>query len=129
MSVHNGAYRLRPGSILRAPSWDLPLVLQSLTQAPYEAIEHADPRFLSHKMLFLLAMCSDKRVSELDDLSVSEQCLRWKADDTGVSLWPNPAFFPKVVNSQTVNQVMKSAHFSWSLPLLWVTETCRHCVK
>ena len=38
-------------------------------------------------------------------MSVSEQCLRWKADYTGVSLWPNPSFLPKVVNSQTVNQV------------------------
>ena len=106
-----GTYRLRPGRVLRAPSWDLTLVLRSLTQAPYEPMEQADLKSLSHKMLFLLAICSAKRVSELHALSVSEQCVRWKADDTGVSLWPNPAFLPKVVNFQTVNQVIEISSF------------------
>ena len=106
-----GAYRLRPGRTLRAPSWDLSLVLRSLTQAPYEPLGQADLKSLSHKTLFLLAVCSAKRVSELHALSTSEQCLRWKAGDSGVSLWPNPAFLPKVVNPQTVNQVIEISSF------------------
>ena len=44
-------------------------------------------------------------------MSVSEQCLRWKAEYSGVSLWPNPSFFPKVVNPQTVNQVIEISSF------------------
>ena len=34
-----GAHRLRPSRTLRAPSWDLPTVLQALTGAPYEPQE------------------------------------------------------------------------------------------
>ena len=86
-------------------------MLRSLTRAPYEPVEQADLKSLSHKTLFLLAMCSAKRVSELHALFVSEQCLRWKADNTGVSLWPNPSFLPKVVNFQTVNQVVEISSF------------------
>ena len=50
-------------------------------------------------------------MSELHALSVSDDCLRWKPDDSGVSLWPNPAFLPKVVNPQTVNQVIDISAF------------------
>ena len=37
--------------------------------------------------------------------------MRWKAEDTGVSLRPNPAFLPKVITPQTVNQVLELAAF------------------
>ena len=71
-------------------------------QAPYKPIEQFSLKFLSHKVAFLLAKCSAKRVSELHALSVSEDCLRWKANDSGLSLWPNPSFLPKIINPQTV---------------------------
>ena len=100
-------HRLRPIRLPRAPSWDLPLVLRSLTQPPYEPLDQSTLKFLSHKTAFLLAICSAERVGELHALSASGDCLRWKADGTGVSLWPNPAFLPKVVNPQTVNQVIE----------------------
>ena len=102
-----GVRRARPGRVLRAAPWDLPLVLQSLTKAPYEPLDQSDLRSLSRKTAFLLALSSAKRVGELQALSVSPDCIRWKADDTGVSLWPNPAFLPKVVKPQTVNQVLE----------------------
>lgn len=106
-----GANRLRPGRSLRAPSWDLPLVLRSLATAPYEPLEQSDFKFLSHKTAFLLAICSAKRVSELHALSVSSECLRWRAEYAGVSLWPNPFFLPKVVSPQTVNQAIEMETF------------------
>ena len=99
-----GAHRLRPSRTLRAPSWDLPTV-QALTS--YEPLEQADLKFVTQKTAFLLAVCSAKRVYELQALSVSNQCLRWKANYTGVSLWPNPSFLPKVVNPQIINQVIE----------------------
>ncbi len=43
------------GRVLRAPSWNHPLVLRSLTQSPYELSEHADSRSLSQKTVPLLA--------------------------------------------------------------------------
>ena len=37
---------------LRSPAWDVTLVLQSLTQAPYEPLQTSDEHFLAQKMLF-----------------------------------------------------------------------------
>ena len=54
---------------LRPPAWDLALVLQSLTGAPYEPLRTCDERFLVQKTLFLLALASAKRIGELHALS------------------------------------------------------------
>ena len=54
---------------LRPPAWDVALVLQSLTGAPYEPLRDAEERFLTHKTLFLVALASAKRVGELHALS------------------------------------------------------------
>lgn len=102
-----GAKRLRPGRIMRSPAWDLSIVLQSLAKAPFEPLEQADLKFLTWKTVFLLAICSAKRVGELHALSVSEDCLRWKAEKTGGFLWPNPSFLPKVLKPSTINQVIE----------------------
>ena len=50
-------------------AWDVDLVLQSLTGAPYEPLRTCDERFLAQKMLFLLALASAKRIGELHALS------------------------------------------------------------
>ena len=54
---------------LRPPAWDVSLVLQSLTMAPYELLRTYEERFLAQKMLFLLALASAKRIGELHALS------------------------------------------------------------
>ena len=54
---------------LRPPAWDVALVLQSLTGAPYEPLRMCDERFLAQKTLFLLALASTKRIDELHALS------------------------------------------------------------
>ena len=56
---------------LRPPAWDVALVLQSLTNQPYEPIREAEERFLAQKTLFLIALASAKRVGELHALSYS----------------------------------------------------------
>ena len=50
---------------LRPPAWDVSLVLQSLTGAPYEPLRTCEERFLAQKTLFLLALASAKRIGEL----------------------------------------------------------------
>ena len=50
---------------LRPPAWDVFLVLQSLTGAPYEPLRTCEERFLAQKTLFLLALASAKRIGEL----------------------------------------------------------------
>ena len=54
---------------LRPPAWDVALVLQSLTGAPYEPLRTCVERFLAQKTLFLLALASAKRIGELHVLS------------------------------------------------------------
>ena len=58
-----------PTTDLRPLAWDVALVLNSLTAAPYEPIKEAEERLLAHKTLFLLAFASAKRVGELHALS------------------------------------------------------------
>ena len=54
---------------LRPPAWDVSLVLQSLTGAPYEPLRTCEERFLAQKTLFLLALASAKSIGELHALS------------------------------------------------------------
>ena len=54
---------------LRPPAWDVALVLQSLTGAPYDPLRTCEERFLAQKTLFLLALASAKRIVELHALS------------------------------------------------------------
>lgn len=102
-----GAQRLCPAQTVRCPSWDLSLVLKSLTQHPFEPMEQGDLKWLSWKTSFLLAITSAKRVGELHALSVSESCMCWNADNTVVTLWPNPSFLPKRMSTLFKNQAIK----------------------
>ena len=54
---------------LRPPAWDVSLVLQCLTGAPYEPLRMCEERFLAQKTLFLLALALAKRICELHALS------------------------------------------------------------
>ena len=53
----------------RLPAWDLSLVLRSLLRAPYEPLRTASTRDVSLKAVFLLALATARRVSELHGLS------------------------------------------------------------
>ena len=68
MLLHNFSRSVNPVE-LRPPAWDVSLVLQSLTGAPYEPLRTREERFLAQKMLFLLALVSAKRIGELHALS------------------------------------------------------------
>ncbi len=106
-----GALRLRPPRAKRAPTWDLPLVLEALCHPPFEPLAQVDLKWLSMKTAFLLAVVSAKRVGELHALSVSETCLRWAPDGSGVTLWPNVAFLPKVLAATYINRPITLARF------------------
>ena len=68
MLLHNFSRSVNPVE-LRPPAWDVSMVLQSLTGAPYEPLRTREERFLAQKMLFLLALVSAKRIGELHALS------------------------------------------------------------
>lgn len=106
-----GAQRLCPRVRADYAPWDLNVVLTGLCAPPFEPLEQADIKWLSMKTAFLLAIVSAKRVSELHALSVSDHCLRWGPELDRVTLWPNPAFLPKVLSPQFVNQPLVLAAF------------------
>ncbi|XP_063058120.1 uncharacterized protein LOC134451544 [Engraulis encrasicolus] len=91
-----GARRLRPAVRSTVPSWDLSLVLNALSQAPFEPLQTASIKVLSYKTALLLALVSAKRVSEITALSIHPSCMEFSADNNNVTLRPNVAFIPKV---------------------------------
>ena len=93
-----GARRLRPVSKPLAPSWDLPMVLDVLSQPPFEPLQQLDLKVLSLKTALLVALSTAKRVSDIHALSVNPACMQFFPGDTRVVLKPNPAFIPKVFN-------------------------------
>ena len=68
MLIRSFSKSVRPEE-LRLPAWDVTLVLQSLTRAPYEPLRMSDEFFFTLKMFFLLALASAKQIGELYALS------------------------------------------------------------
>ena len=83
----------------RVPAWDLSLVLQGLSQAPFEPLEELPIKLLSLKTLLLLAITSLKRVGDLQALSVVPSCLEFAPGMTKVFLYPRPGYVPKVLTN------------------------------
>nr|XP_061802709.1 uncharacterized protein LOC133593969 [Nerophis lumbriciformis] len=106
-----GALRLHPRRCPRAPVWDLQLVLDSLCRPPFEPMDAAGPQWVARKAAFLLAVASAKRVGELHALSVSPSCMFWHPEGSGVTLWPNVAFMPKVLAGSRCNCPLRLARY------------------
>ena len=58
-------HRDRPKGQRGIPSWNLSLVLHQLTKAPFEPLKNASMKYLTFKAVFLLALGSGKRRSEI----------------------------------------------------------------
>ena len=91
-------HRDRPKGRRGIPSWDLSLVLHQLTKAPFEPIKEASLKHLTFKTVFLLALGSGKRRSEIH--AWQNRNIRHQSDWSKVSLYPSPSFLSK-------NQVAK----------------------
>ena len=76
------------------PTWRLEFVLKALTKAPYEPMRFSDIKFLALKTVYLVAITSARRVSELQALGSQEPYLVFGSN--GVTLATNIDFIPKV---------------------------------
>ena len=94
-----GARRKLPVSRPLVPLWDLSVVLDALSHHPFEPLETVEMKFVSLKVVLLLALTTAKRVSDLQALSIRPSCLQIAPGISKVCLRPNPAFVPKVVES------------------------------
>ena len=86
-------YKSRPKGSRHIPSWDMTLVLQALTKAPFEPLSLAEPKFLTWKTVFLIALASGRRRSEIHAFTF-KGCSHSKGWSK-VILKPDPAFLAK----------------------------------
>lgn len=76
------------------PRWNLPWVLTWLNSERFEPLLPAPLADLTKKTIFLVALASASRVSELHALSVAEGCFQRRSDGL-VELLPDPHFLAK----------------------------------
>ena len=86
-------HRDRPKGRRGIPSWSLSLVLHQLTKAPFEPLKEASLKHLTFKTVFLLALGSGKRRSEIH--AWLHKNIRHQSDWSQVSLYPSPSFLSK----------------------------------
>ena len=79
-------HRDRPKGRRGIPSWTLSLVLHQLTKAPFEPLKEASLKHLTFKTVFLLALGSGKRRSEIH--AWLHKNIRHQSDWSKVSLYP-----------------------------------------
>ena len=75
------------------PNWDLPSVLWKLCDPPFEPLTTCDLKFLTWKTVFLVALASASRVSEIHALSIKKGNLRFERH--GIRLLPDLFFLSK----------------------------------
>ena len=86
-------HRDRPKGRRGITSWNLSLVLHQLTKAPFEPLKDASMKHLTFKTVFLLALGSGKRRSEIH--AWQQKNIRHQSDWSKVSLYPSPSFLSK----------------------------------
>ena len=86
-------HRDRPEGRRGIPSWNLSLVLHQLTKPPFEPLRKASLKHLTFKTVFLLALGSGKRRSEIH--AWLNKHIRHQEDWSKVSLYPSPSFLAK----------------------------------
>ena len=86
-------HRDRPKGRRGIPSWNLSLVLHQLTKAPFEPLKEASLKHLTFKTVFLMALGSGKRRSEIH--AWLHKNIRHQTDWSKVSLYPSPSFLSK----------------------------------
>ncbi|XP_064410353.1 uncharacterized protein LOC135354987 [Latimeria chalumnae] len=101
--------RFQKGLLLSKPpikkplaQWDINLVLAKLMGPPFEPAESSELKLFSWKTLFLVAITSARRISELQALVVHEPFTRFLRDKA--VLRTHPHFLPKVVSEFHINQ-------------------------
>ena len=107
-------HRDRPKGSRGIPSWNLSLVLHQLTKAPFEPLKEASLKHLTFKTVFLLALGSGKRRSEIH---------AWTSDTSQTGLrcpcTPHPASYPRIRWLRRVQTVWHQRSFHpW--PHLWI---------
>ena len=92
----------RPPQRKILPQWSLPLILQVLLKPPFEPLQKSDLKHLTLKTVFLTALASGRRRSELHALCFDSAHFRQNQDQSLVTLYPDIDF---VAKSQVLDSV------------------------
>lgn len=116
-----GVQRKLPSVRSLAPSWDLPTVLEAISQAPFEPLEQVDMKMVSLKMAWVIALTSAERVREMHTLSVNNACRQispnglsvrlkfWMMNDSMSGLYIGEGWWPlQCTRHQSQRNVIKS---------------------
>ena len=87
------------------PSWDLAAVLEALKEGPFEPIRKAELKWVTLKTVFLVALASGKRRSELHALRFDS--FSRTEDWSSVTLRPDPGFVSKTDLAGQQQRVLK----------------------
>lgn len=98
-----GLYNLNPQVRQLAPNWDQPLVLLMSTKP----LKEAELKFVTIKSVFLLAVASASRVSEIHSFTIHYK--HFRLGQNGICLLPDMQFLAK---TQTINN-------SWEPVFIW----------
>ena len=99
----------RPTVMPVLPQWDLGTVLEVLSKSPYKPLREASLKHLTLKTVFLLAMASAGRRSELQVLMFDQKYIQFKPKGAGVALYFSPEFMCK-------NQKPSEVNDPWYIP-------------
>ena len=106
-SFVSGARRKFPPVRDKFPSWDLPTVLKALMEHPFEPIQDLSLEQLTYKTFFLVAVCSARRLGELQALDARPPYCSLGLG--GVVLKTHSSFVPKV---PTIANIEKAVEFA-----------------
>ena len=102
----------RPPQRKVAPQWNLSLVLQALLKPPFEPISKCELKFLTLKTVFLVALASGRRRSELHALCFDSHHFRQNQDQSMVTLYPDINFVAKTQALDAVAEPIKLKAFT-----------------
>ena len=88
-------YLEKPVKRKEVPQWNLPLVLAFLKGAPFEPLEQASILDLTRKVVFLIALASGRRRSEIHAFSGLDGAVRFTRSRSKVTLVQLPSFVAK----------------------------------
>ena len=91
------------------PQWNLGIVLEALSKSPYKPLREASLKHLTLKTVFLLAMASAGRRSELQALMFDQKYIQFKPKGAGVTLYFSPECMRK-------NQKLSQVNDPWYIP-------------
>lgn len=101
---------MRPATQAKVPTWDLAVVIEGLSLAPFEPLESASEKFLTLKVSFLLKIKSLKRVGDLHTLSISPPCLEFAHGRMKAVLHPKLGYVPKVPCNVVRSTIVQAFH-------------------